>query len=65
MMRAAVGVIVMSAVCGVARAQGVWSTAQLSVGRYGPAAASVGNVAIFAGGYTGSVLFLIEGELWE
>jgi hypothetical protein len=28
---------------------GTWSTAQLSVARYGPAAASVGNVAIFAG----------------
>ena len=69
MMHAAVVVIMMSAVCGVARAQGVWSTAQLSVARNGLAAASVGNVAIFAGGYqyniTGSVLLLIEGELWE
>ena len=46
-------------------ATGAWSTAQLSVGRYWLAAASVGNVAIFAGGYTGSVLLLIEGELWE
>ena len=64
MMRAAVGVIVMSAVCGVARAQGVWSRAQLSEGRSWLAAASVGNVAIFAGGDTGSVLLLIEGELW-
>ena len=65
MMHAAVVVIMMSAVCGVARAQGVWSTAQLSVARDTLAAASVGNVAIFAGGWTGSVLLLIEGELWE
>ena len=66
MMHAAVAVIMMSAVCGVARAQGVWSTAQLSVGRYNLAAASVGNVAIFAGGWraTLGVLLLIEGELW-
>ena len=46
-------------------ATGAWSTAQLSVARDGLAAASVGNVAIFAGGYPGSVLLLIEGELWE
>ena len=32
-------------------ASGTWSTAQLSVARNGPAATSVGNVAIFAGGY--------------
>ncbi len=31
-------------------ATGAWSTAQLSVGRYGLAATSVGNVAFFAGG---------------
>jgi hypothetical protein len=31
-------------------ASGTWSTAQLSVARYGLAATSVGNVAIFAGG---------------
>ena len=46
-------------------ATGAWSTAQLSVARRWLAATSVGNVAIFAGGYTGSVLLLIEGELWE
>jgi hypothetical protein len=46
-------------------ATGVWSTAQLSVARPFPAAASVGNVAIFAGGSTRGVLLLIEGELWE
>ena len=46
-------------------ATGAWSTAQLSVARCCLAAASVGNVAIFAGGYTGCVLLWIEGELWE
>ncbi len=44
---------------------GAWSTAQLSVARSLLAAASVGNVAIFAGGWTGGMLLLIEGELWE
>ena len=39
-----------SAAFGVARAQGTWATAQLSVARYYLAAASVGNVALFAGG---------------
>jgi hypothetical protein len=37
-------------------ATGTWSTAQLSVARQGLAAASVGNVALFAGGDTGSAL---------
>ncbi len=46
-------------------ATGAWSTAQLSVARYWLAAASVGNVAIFAGGWTASVLLWIEGELRE
>ncbi len=45
-------------------ATGAWSTAQLIVARRDVAAASVGNLAIFAGGYTGSVLLWIEGELW-
>jgi hypothetical protein len=35
---------------------GTWSTAQLSVARWGLAAASVGNVALFAGGYSPSAL---------
>ena len=35
-------------------ASGTWSTAQLSVARYGLAATSVGNVAIFAGGVGGN-----------
>jgi hypothetical protein len=33
-------------------ASGTWSTAQLSVARSEHAATSVGNVAIFAGGYS-------------
>ena len=43
-------------------ATGTWSTAQLSVARYGLAAASVGNVALFAGGMTGSDLMSRERE---
>jgi hypothetical protein len=39
-------------------ATGVWSTAQLSVPRYYLAAASVGSVAIFAGGYLSSSALL-------
>jgi hypothetical protein len=47
-------------------ATGAWSTARLSVARYDLVAASVGNVAIIAGGFpNGGVLLLIEGELWE
>jgi hypothetical protein len=42
-------------------ATGSWSTAQLSVGRHGLAAASVGNVALFAGGNTGGLLLRKEG----
>jgi hypothetical protein len=58
--------MIASAAFGVARAQGTWSTAQLSVAREWLVAASVGNVAIFAGGGTnGGVLLCIEGELWE
>ena len=37
-------------------ATGAWSTAQLSVARWNLAAASVGNVALFAGGQTSSAL---------
>ncbi len=40
---------------------GAWSTAQLSVARGGLAAASVGNVALFAGGYNNSALLCREG----
>jgi hypothetical protein len=44
-------------------ATGAWSTAQLSVARYGLAAASVGNVALFAGGDSAGVLLCMEGGL--
>jgi len=40
---------------------GTWSTAQLSVARWGLAAASAGNVALFAGGGPGSTLLCREG----
>jgi hypothetical protein len=43
---------VMSATFNVAHAQGSWSTSHLSVARFGLAAASAGNVAVFAGGTT-------------
>ncbi len=66
MMHAAIAFMMMSAVCGVARAQGTWSTARLSVARNLLAATSVGNMAIFAGGYgTGGVLLWIQGEPLE
>ena len=47
-------------------ASGTWSTAQLSVARNSLAATSVGNVAIFAGGYTGnfSLTLFVEGLLF-
>ncbi len=47
-------------------ASGTWSTARLSVGRSEFAATSVGNVAIFAGGYTGHCSFtlFVEGLLY-
>ena len=40
-------------------ASGTWSTAQLSVARYSLAATSVGNVAFFAGAYTGNCSFCV------
>jgi hypothetical protein len=40
-------------------ARGIWSTAQLSVARTQLAAASVGNLAIFAGGNTGTCSFAV------
>ena len=63
LLHVAVAVVMMmtSAALGVARAQGVWSTAQLSVGRWALAAASVGNVALFAGGSNNSALLCGEG----
>jgi hypothetical protein len=50
-----------SAALAMAHAQGVWSTAQLSVARQYLAAASVGNVALFAGGSAESALLCKEG----
>ena len=61
-MAVAVMMTITSAALGVARAQGTWSMAQLSEARYGLAAASVGNVALFAGGFTGSALLCREGR---
>ena len=40
-------------------ASGTWSTAQLSVARSSRAATSVGNVAIFAGGWLGNCSFCV------
>jgi hypothetical protein len=51
-----------SAAFGVARAQGTLSTAQLSVARGYFAAASVGNMALFAGGLTASALMSSVGR---
>ena len=65
LIRATAGGVYSNAVDLYNSATGAWSTAQLGVARGYLAAASVGNVAIFAGGYTGSVLLRIEGELWE
>jgi hypothetical protein len=42
-------------------ATGAWLTAQLSMARVHLAAASVGNVALFAGGGTGGALLCREG----
>ena len=41
---------------------GAWSTAQLSMARVYLAATSVGNVALFAGGYNNGALLCIKGE---
>ncbi len=49
---AAFAVTMISATIRAALAQGTWSTAQLSEARFGLAAASSGNFAIFAGGTT-------------
>ena len=45
---------------------GTWSTAQLSVARDRLSATSVGNLAIFAGGWTGncSLTLFVEGLLF-
>ena len=43
---------------------GAWSTAQLSVARNSLAAASVGNVALFAGGSNNGAVLCMEGVIW-
>ncbi len=51
----------MTVICsalGLARAQGLWSTSQLSVTRGGFASTSVGDVALFAGGSASGALAL-------
>jgi|LauGreDrversion4_2_1035121.scaffolds.fasta_scaffold1916434_1 hypothetical protein len=55
------GTVVSSVVDVYNGATGVWSTAQLSVGRSYLAAASVGNVALFAGGYVGNGALFVQG----
>jgi hypothetical protein len=61
----ALAIVMLDSACCVSTAQGTWSTAQLSVARRYLAAASVGNVAIFAGGYAGycSFTLFVEGLL--
>ena len=54
--RATAGAAVFNVVDVYNGATGAWSTAQLSVARYVLAAASVGNVALFAGGFNGAFL---------
>jgi hypothetical protein len=46
-------------------ATGSWTTAQLSVARCFLAATSVGNVAFFAGGYSGSASLLRNETLMQ
>jgi hypothetical protein len=50
LLRVMLTLMTLIATCGAARAQGKWSTAQLSQPRYGLAATSIGNVIVFAGG---------------
>ena len=62
---AALAIVMLSSACCVCTAQGTWSTAQLSVARFGFAATSVGNVAIFAGGASNCFFALfVEGLLF-
>ena len=56
LMRATAGFVYSNVVDVYNGATGAWSTAQLSLGRYNLAAASVGNVALFAGGVNGGAL---------
>jgi hypothetical protein len=59
-MRAAAGGAVSSVVDLYNVATGAWSTARLSVGFSQLAAVSVGNVALFAGGFAGGALLCRE-----
>ena len=65
-LRTALAIVMLGSACCVSTAQGAWSTAQLSVARLYLAATSVGNVAIFAGGWTGdcSLTLFVEGLLF-
>ncbi len=65
-LHAVLAIGLLGSMCCVSAAQGTWSTARLSVARSGPAATSVGNVAIFAGGYTSNCIFtlFVEGLLF-
>jgi hypothetical protein len=58
-LQAALAIVMLISVCQVSTAQGTWSTAQLSVARRDIVATSVGNLAIFAGGYTGNCSFAV------
>jgi hypothetical protein len=64
-LRAALAILMLSSMSRVSMAQGNWSTALLSVNRGGLAATSVGNVAIFAGGFTDGnpVFFCVTKDL--
>jgi hypothetical protein len=67
LLRDAMLCMIMSMLFGFTRAQGTWSTAQLSVSRYLFAAASVDDMAIFAGGFTPAgvqILKLLRLTLW-
>jgi len=62
-MRAWVVCGVFSLIASESNAQGPWTTARLSVARQHLAAASVGNLAVFAGGHTGGALSLRDETL--
>jgi hypothetical protein len=64
-LHAALVIVMLNSMCCISVAQGTWSTARLNLARKDLAATSVGNVAIFAGGFTGNLSFAlcIEGLL--
>jgi hypothetical protein len=67
-LRTALAIVMLGSACCVSTAQVTWSTAQLSVARSGLRATSVGNVAIFAGGFdmagNYSLTLFVEGLLF-